>query len=129
MTHHSRKLKLSPLQREVIWMLGTEAGAETVPCVLNTLHEQFPDTPWSELVRSVEEAVKGLLDLGLISFRRFVERKHGAPFYVTLEPDEIPQVLSFQTNYARFSETTDWPNSGHLIELEITDAGERALQE
>lgn len=128
MKHHSRKLKLSPVQREILWLLR-EAGGETVPHTLNYLHGEFPGVAWRELMQQVEEAVRGLLDLGLVSFWRHIDKERGGYTYLPLEAVEVPQALSFQENYVRRSQARDWPNNGSWIELVITDAGERALYE
>ncbi len=49
MKHVSKKLKLSPMQREIVWMLE-EAGSEALTTVLITLHGQFPGLAWRELM-------------------------------------------------------------------------------
>ena len=128
MKHVSKKLKLSPMQREIVWMLE-EAGSEALTTVLITLHGQFPGMAWRELMKNAEDAVKGLLHLGLVSLRQHVEKERGGYIYMPLEPNEVARVLSFQQNYARRNQVRDWPNDGSWVELVITGAGERALYE
>src|SRR4051812_18322485 len=101
----SRKLRLSPVQREIVWMLE-EAGAEEIPTVLYTLMTTLPDCSPDEVVAAVEEAVRGLCDLGLVVFGRDYE----APglHYVQIPADEAGPLLAIHEYMGRDARTGTW---------------------
>ena len=79
-------------------------------------------------MQRAEEAVGGLLHLGLVSFRRRVEKERGGYVHLPVDANEVSQVLSFTENYAHRKQGESWFTDDLSLELVITDAGERALR-
>lgn len=64
-----RKRSLSPIQREIVWMLG-ETWTETIPTVLNTLLSARLIGNTSADIELIEREVYGLIELGAIMLTR-----------------------------------------------------------
>ena len=128
MRRTSRNLKLSPMQREVLWMLE-EAGEENVPALLNTLQALFPDKPYQSLLAEVQAAIRGLWQLQLVAF----SRDHGKPnlHYVLLDEAESRHALLLIEEVEYETTSGGWtrrPGAGaYPLGLVLTDSGRTAL--
>jgi hypothetical protein len=125
-----RKLSLSPMQREIVWILE-EAGAESIPTVLNTLQAHFSDHTPDELLIVAEEAIRKLFDMGFVSFSRDYEKPNLN--YVPVSGEEASNLLSL-AGYIHFSkqrrqwEWDDVRGGPYKISLEITQNGMEAIR-
>ena len=79
-----RKLKLSPQQGDILWMLE-EAGAEELPTIVVTIEPRD--------IQVFEDDVRELLRLGLIDYYRDLDRQ---VHYLALTQSEIDDLPVFQ---------------------------------
>ncbi len=87
----SRRLRLSPLQRDLIWMLE-EAGAEDLRCLVATIEPRD--------LQEFEHDVRALVRLGLVRFYRDLGRPDY--HYVALtesEADRLPDFRDLLSEY------------------------------
>ncbi len=89
----SRKLSLSPYQREVLWLLR-EVGAESLPKILVELQAQFQNRTPEQLLSVIEVAVRDLWRLGLISLDHEITEPHW--HYVPIPPEQAKEFLELR---------------------------------
>lgn len=86
------RLRLTPLQREILWILE-EAGEEHITTLLNTLRSQVSPDQRPSLPDATYEALQALFLTGLVSFEpriagcevnRVSKRPDGIPDFRTL---------------------------------------------
>ena len=125
-----RKIRLSPLQREVLWMLE-EAGSETLPTLANTLGAKFPHEPRDALLAATQDAVRDLHDAGLVSLGR--EYVKPGERWKSIPPEEVARFLLL-SDVLRWDEERgfwhwDEVRAGtHRVALALTEVGEEALR-
>lgn len=124
-----RKIRLLPLQREILWML-LEAGAEDVSTVLNTLRLKSPDSSFDEFLYQAESAIGQLFEYGLISFARDYETP--GLRYVATSPEEIGRMMPVGKIVKFDEDKGHWiqdesHGEPHRISLVITEQGKESL--
>jgi hypothetical protein len=121
-----RKQRLSPLQREVLWILE-EAGAENLLTVLWTLRAHFPALEVTPLLGEAVDGLRRLWLAGLIEVSTY--HAGPSPVWVPLGPDSAEQVWALLFALPGDSERWVWPGGIPLPcpEVVLTEAGRRSL--
>jgi hypothetical protein len=124
-----RKVRLSPMQREILWILE-EAGAEYIAATLNRLEKRFPEYSRDQFISTFEEAIRGLWELGFIALGRDYQ-KPGLT-YVLVPQQETLEYLQIH-EYAKYDQEKDyWFWDGTLgdsvrLSFMLTKEGRQAL--
>lgn len=128
MPHHHSKVKLSPIQNAINWILE-DGGSEYLTCVINTLHPEFSNLPAPDIIflESAEKAIRGSLKLGLLKICRYFNHD-----WIPITGFEIEQILTFQEVFEWNEQGKIWHwNEKHggsnTIELVLTEKGYQAL--
>lgn len=123
--HKPRKRRLSPMQREILWMLES-AGAHDLPVVINTLWDLFADTGHEMFLWNVEEAIRDLSRLGYVTFC------HDAPQYPLVDPKGTGRLLAISDQFDWNDDRGYWQQGDRRVDtsgvmLQLTDTGRQAL--
>src|SRR5258708_4496146 len=91
-----KKMHLSPLQREVLWLLR-EVGAEGLSCVLNTLAKDLPQVSAAAFLLDVGHAMRDLWSRDLITLTE--DRQKPGLRFVPLAPATIRKTLELEKHF------------------------------
>ncbi len=121
-----RKQRLSPLQREVLWMLE-ETGAEDLLTVLRTLRARFPGLEVTPLLGEATDGLRRLWLAGLIELSTY--HAGPSPAWVPLAAASAEQVWALLFTLPGDAEHWNWPTDTTLPrpEVVLTEAGRRNL--
>jgi hypothetical protein len=121
-----KKRRLSPLQREILWMLE-EAGAETIPTIMVTLRSLFPSLSYDEAGTQFAQESRLLWLAGLVELCR----NYHAPdlHYVRVSEEEHK---TFFSTFQWSEEKDDWTWESASVTLSdmsiaLTDVDREAL--
>ena len=123
----SKKLQLSPIQREIMWSL--EEDQETIPTVFNTLRTRWPELPEATFASQIIEGILGLYHLDLVEFSTQVPGKHGPPLRIVQQNEsklvDLLKSIVFDTECQSWRWDMDnYGEQGSAISL--TASGRRA---
>jgi hypothetical protein len=128
--NRSTRLKLSPIQREILWTLD-EAGDEYITTILNTLRKIFPNRSNDDLIMAVESAIYNLYKHNLITICRKISDRD--LIWLPLSPEEIDTTFPI-TKFLSWDDIQSyWAWNEHLggqyrISLVLTEKGKQALR-
>jgi hypothetical protein len=121
-----RKQRLSPLQREVLWMLE-ETGAEDLLTILRTLHTRFPGLGTTPLLGEASDGLRRLWLAGLIELSTY--HAGSPPTWMPLTAEIAEQVWARLFALPVDAERWVWPREipPPCPEVVLTEAGRRSL--
>jgi len=126
----SKKLRLSPVQREVVWVLS-EAGEENLAALLNTVSKKIQANSRLEALMVFENAIRYLYRQGFIDLclENLENQKHQL---VPLTSDEatelsVVRVLKWDVNGGYWCLDATQTGKNTLV-VTLTEKGQEVLQ-